>query len=102
MENRVRQHEAIRDDLLRIFRAANFEVATPQAGSYLFPKLPALQVDLLAFVRLLRVQANVTVTPGTEFGPSFTSSIRLNFSQDHAAAVDAAKRIVKMVDLYRL
>ncbi len=42
------------------------------------------------FVRLLRHQAGVTVTPGTEFAPGYSDSIRLNFSQDHVAAVTAA------------
>lgn len=101
MEKRIREHEAIRDELQRIFSAAGFFTATPQAGSYLFPQLPPLDVDLHTFVRLLRHQANVTVTPGTEFAPGITDSIRLNFSQDHAAAVAAIERIVKMVDLYR-
>ena len=101
MEERISEHEAIRDELLKIFRAANFLTATPQAGSYLFPQLPPLSVDLNTFVRLLRHQAEVTVTPGPEFAPAFSDSIRLNFSQDHAAAVAAAARIVKMVEVYR-
>jgi aspartate/methionine/tyrosine aminotransferase len=101
MENRIREHEAIRDELVKIFRAADFRTAIPQAGSYLFPQLPPLDVDMHTFVRLLRHQAGVTVTPGTEFGPGLGDSIRLNFSQNHAAAVAAAGRIVKMVDLYR-
>ena len=101
MEQRIREHEVIRDDLLKIFRAADFLTATPQAGSYLFPQLPPLDVDLQTFVRLLRHQAGVTVTPGTEFAPVLAESIRLNFSQDHAAAVAAAERIVKMVEIYR-
>jgi len=101
LADRVRAHEAIRDELLKIFRAANLPTATPQAGSYLFPKLPPLIVDLNTFVRLLRFQAGVTVTPGTEFAPHFIDSIRLNFSQDHKAAVAAANRIVMMVELYR-
>ena len=102
LENRIIEHEAIRDEILSVFTAAKLKTATPQAGSYLFPQLPKLCVDLYTFVRLLRHQANVTVTPGTEFGPDFNDSIRLNFSQDHTAAVAAAKRIVKMVELYSL
>lgn len=101
MEKRIREHEAIRDDLLKIFRAADFLTATPQAGSYLFPKLPPLDVEPKAFIRLLRHQAGITVTPGTEFAPGYRDSIRLNFSQDHAAAVAATERIVKMVEVYR-
>ncbi|WP_319526686.1 pyridoxal phosphate-dependent aminotransferase [uncultured Desulfosarcina sp.] len=101
MEKRIREHEAIRDELLKIFRAADFLTATPQAGSYLFPQLPPLDVEPNTFIRLLRHQAGVTVTPGTEFAPGYSDSIRLNFSQDHAAAVAATERIVKMVEVYR-
>ncbi len=100
MAGRIRVHEAIRDDLLKVFRDAGFATRTPQAGSYLFPTLPELAVGLRDFVRLLREQAGVIVTPGTEFGPH-PSSIRLNYSQDHAAAVAAAERIVQMAERYR-
>lgn len=101
MEKRVADHEAIRDNLLSIFRAGNLPTATPQAGSYLFPQLPELKVDLNTFVRLLRHQANVVVTPGTEFAPWSNNSIRLNFSQDHDSAVAAAARIVELVKIYQ-
>lgn len=101
MEHRIRDHEVIRDQLLTIFRDADFPTTTPQAGSYLFPQLPPLAINPKTFVRLLRQQAGVTVTPGPEFAPGFSDSIRLNFSQDHSAAVAAAKRIVKMVEIYR-
>lgn len=101
MDARISQHEAIRDDLLNVFRDAGFPTATSQAGSYVFPELPELVVSPEVFVRLLRVQAGVTVTPGSEFSPHTASSIRLNFSQDHAAAVAAAHRIVEMVERYR-
>ena len=101
MEKRILEHEAIRDELLRIFRASDLLTATPQAGSYLFPQLPPLDVEPSIFVRLLRYQAGVTVTPGTEFAPGYSDSIRLNFSQDHAAAAAATDRIVKMVEVYR-
>lgn len=102
LENRIREHEAIRDDLLEIFNAGNLHTPCPQAGSYLFPQLPPLGVDLHTFVHLLRHQANVVVTPGTEFDPDCTDSIRLNFSQDHTAAMAAAKRIVRMTEIYRI
>ncbi|MAM11854.1 MAG: aspartate aminotransferase [Rhizobiaceae bacterium] len=100
MDERIRQHQAIRDDLLAVFRSGGLDARAPQAGSYLFPTLPALSVGLQDFVRLLRHQASVIVTPGTEFGPH-PNSVRLNFSQDHAATVEAGKRIVEMVGRYR-
>ena len=102
MDERIRLHQAIRDDLLKVLRAVEgIEARTPQAGSYLFPSLPALAVATADFVRVLRHQAGVVVTPGTEFGPHSASSVRLNFSQDHAAAVNAVERMVELVGRYR-
>ncbi len=100
LKNRIKEHEIIRDELLQIFKSANLQTVTPQAGSYLFPQLPELTVSLHDFVRLLRIQSNVIVTPGSEFDPKCQDSIRLNFSQDYSNAVCAAKRILKMVKIY--
>ena len=77
------------------------QVRTPDAGSYLFPTLPKLSVSLTQFVSALRESASVTVTPGTEFSPYATDSVRLNFSQNHSDAVDAVGRIARVVDLLR-
>ena len=102
MEERTAQHEAIRDDLMKVFRSVpGLAIRAPQAGSYLFPRLPALSVPLHTFVKALRTQAAVTVTPGTEFSPDATGSVRLNFSQNHEAAVSAVERIAQMVDRYK-
>ncbi len=101
MQNRIAEHQAIRDDLVEVFGAAGLVTAAPQAGSYVFPTLPELSVSPEMFVRLLRHQADVTVTPGSEFASSTRASIRLNFSQDHKAAVAAAKRIVEMIERYK-
>ena len=102
MTNRIAQHQVIRDDLIEKLRAVEgFKVRTTEAGSYLFPQIPKLEVSINEFVKILRLQAGVTVTPGTEFGPQFTDSFRINFSQDHGAAVSAIDRVVKMVELYR-
>ena len=76
-------------------------MGTPEAGSYLFPRLPELRLPLHDFVAALRHQAQVVVTPGTEFSPESTASIRLNFSQNHADAVDAVRRIVTLIERYR-
>lgn len=103
MAERIVQHQAIRDDLLAVLRkTSGVTVRTPQAGSYIFPSLPELRLQPLDFVRALRVQAGVTVTPGTEFSLHTSNSIRFNYSQDHEAAVDAMKRTVKLIDRYRL
>ena len=102
MAERTAKHQAIRDDLVRIFRTVpGLPIRTPEAGSYLFPRLPRLTLPLHEFVRALRLQAAVTVTPGTEFSPDATDSVRLNFSQNHDAAVKAVERIAQMIARYR-
>lgn len=102
MARRIREHEAIRDDLLKVFRASEgIRVRTTEAGSYIFPRLPDLAVSGQQFVRILRLQADVIVTPGTEFSPFSGDCVRLNFSQDHAAAVAASERLVALVERYR-
>lgn len=102
MDDRIRQHQAIRDALLEVLRDVDGVFArTPQAGSYLFPRLPKLQLSYSDFVKVLRMQAGVIVTPGTEFSPNTENSVRLNFSQDHNAAVAAIKRLCELVERYR-
>jgi aspartate/methionine/tyrosine aminotransferase len=102
LQNRIAAHQAIRNDLLTVFRSIEgVEVRTPEAGSYLFPQLPPLSVPHAAFVRLLRTQASVIVTPGTEFSPHAAASIRLNFSQNRQRALRGAERIAAMVERYR-
>ncbi len=102
MEERIRQHQAIRDDLLRILRAIDgVSASTPRAGSYLFPRIPSLSLEPVGFVKVLRLQAGVTVTPGTEFSPHCADSVRLNFSQDRAAAVAAVERMAELIERYR-
>ena len=102
MVRRVAQHQTIRDELLSLLRACpGCSVRTTEAGSYLFLRLPRLDVTLEQFVKLLRKQAGVTVTPGTEFGPQFTDCIRMNFSQEPNAAARAVERIIIMIERYR-
>ena len=102
MEARVAAHQAIRDDILAAFaKIPGVRVRPAEGGSYLFPQLPPLTLSLQEFIGALRSQAHVIVTPGTEFGPQYTDSFRINFSQDHDAAVAAVERIGQMIERYR-
>jgi aspartate/methionine/tyrosine aminotransferase len=102
LDDRIRRHQAIRDDLLKILRGIDDAVVrTPAAGSYLFARLPRLTVSHADFVTILRLQAAVTVTPGLEFSPHAGDSVRLNFSQDRKAAVAAIERLAVLVERYR-
>lgn len=102
MVERIAQHQAIRDDIYALFSAAEgFQVRLPEGGSYLFPKIPKIDMNILDFTKTLRLQAAVSVTAGTEFGPQFTDCFRINFSQDHEAAVAAITRTIEIVNRYR-
>ena len=102
MERRIRDHRQIRDDILaEIAKHPGFWARPTEGGSYLFLKLPELKVDIFTFTRLCRAQANVTVTPGTEFGKQFDHFVRMNFSQDHDNAVSAVARICTLAERYK-
>ena len=103
LQQRIALHQEIRDALLAKLGAVDgLSARTPQAGSYLFPRLPELAVATLNFVTILRHQAGVIVTPGAEFGPHSTGSIRFNFSQDREAAVQAIERTCALIERYRM
>lgn len=102
MKERVAAHQAIRDDLLELFNAApGFSVRPTEGGSYIFPKVRGLTVSIGDLVKILRIQAHVTVTPGTEFGPEYTDCFRLNFSQDPKKAHDAIVRAIEIISRYQ-
>lgn len=102
MAARVAAHQEIRDAILEKLNAAPGVSAKPtEGGSYLFVSIPELDVSLHQFIRILRELANVTVTPGTEFGPQFTHQFRINFSQDKEKAVFAIERLLAVMDRYR-
>ena len=103
MAERVALHQAIRDEIYATLCAAyGFKTRLPEGGSYLFPKVPRIAVSLSEFTKALRLHADVIVTPGTQFGPQFTDSFRINFSQDHEAAVAAIRRTIEIVNRYRV
>lgn len=100
LEQRIADHAAIRDDLHAVFTGSgHLGTRRTECGSYLFLEVPAVAGRVDELVARLRSEAAVTVTRGPEFG-DFPDSVRLNFSQDHAAAVDAAHRIVGVVSAW--
>ncbi len=101
MAERIALHQAIRNDLLAKLKTVDgMAVRTPEAGSYLFPKLPPLSIDIADFIKALRFQASVVATPGSEFGPDSGSFVRLNFSQKHAEAIAAVDRMTTLIKRY--
>ena len=102
MAARVSAHCDIRNAILEVISKVPGVSARPtDGGSYLFVEIPELEVSLHQFIRIVREMANVTLTPGTEFGPQFLHQFRINFSQDKTRAVDAMKRVFAVMDRYR-
>lgn len=102
MEERIEQHQAIRDDLVDMLqKVKGVEVRATEGGSYLFVKLPEMKISMHDFIKVLRIKARVIVTPGTEFGPQFIDWVRINFSQNHNAAIGAIERTIKVMEWYR-
>ncbi len=102
MDKRIADHQAIRDMIIqKLSSVEGFLVRPTDAGSYLFPQLPPLDVDIQDFVKIVRELSDVTLTPGTEFGPQFTNHFRINFSQDYQAASAAIDRVLEIVKRYR-
>lgn len=102
MEERIAAHRDIRDELVALLRGVKgVRVRATEAGSYLFVSLPELTVGITDLTKIIRTLTNATVTPGTEFGPQFINSFRLNFSQDKDKALDAIRRALTVVERYR-
>lgn len=102
MEERVAAHQSIRDDLMQLFvKEDGITVRKTEGGSYIFPSVEGLKVEMGDFVKILRLQASVIVTPGMEFGPQFTKQFRLNFSQDPRTAHEAIERTIEVIKRYR-
>lgn len=103
IEQRIQAHRVIRDEILTKLQASQgVQARCTEAGSYLFVKFPPMAVSMADFIKILRQQANVIVTPGTEFGPQFADSFRLNFSQDQQKTLAAIDRILIMLERYRV
>jgi len=102
MTERIARHQAIRDELVALVRSTpGCLVRKTEGGSYIFPTLPPLDVSMNDFAKIVRQLTGVAITPGTEFGPQFTRSFRINFSQDHKAAIDAVRRVLQVMERYR-
>ncbi|WP_125143748.1 pyridoxal phosphate-dependent aminotransferase [Clostridium transplantifaecale] len=102
MENRVKNHQEIRDAIMEKLSGAPGVYARPsEGGSYLFITIPELDVSLHQFIRIAREMASVIVTPGTEFGPQYIHQFRINFSQNKENAAAAIERLLILMERYR-
>jgi len=74
-------YRARRDRLAAGLTAAGFELETPRAALYLFPKTPSwLSEDSREAARALLDEARIATVPGVVFGPEGEGHLRFSFS----------------------
>jgi N-succinyldiaminopimelate aminotransferase len=105
-EHVIANRALYRDKFMQVtpLLAEALEVALPDAGFYLWAKIPArLQLDDAAFAKALLAQYNVTVLPGSYLAREANginpgdNYIRMALVASTAECVEAAKRIVQFV-----
>ncbi|MCI6286765.1 aminotransferase class I/II-fold pyridoxal phosphate-dependent enzyme [Acidaminococcus fermentans] len=102
LKDRIAAHQAIRDNLIALVRShEGCSVRKTEGGSYIFPTLPPMDVSISDFAKIVRRLTGVIITPGTEFGPQFTHSFRVNFSQDPKNTHSAIDRVLQVMERYR-
>ena len=83
-----------RDRLVAGLRSAGFEIETPRAALYLFPKTPAwLPADSRAAARVLLDEAKVATVPGIVFGPEGEGHLRFSFSVSEEMVTGGAEAL---------
>lgn len=102
MTARTAKHKEIHDAIMEKLAGVPGVYARPaEGGSYLFIRIPELDISLHHFIRIVREMADVTVTPGTEFDPKCIWQFRINFSQDKDKAVAGIERLLQIMERYR-
>ncbi|HEX9148336.1 MAG TPA: aminotransferase class I/II-fold pyridoxal phosphate-dependent enzyme [Thermoanaerobaculia bacterium] len=87
-----------RDRLVEGLRAAGFELETPRAALYLFPKIPAsLGTDSRAAAVTLLDTARVATVPGLVFGPEGEGHLRFSFSVPEKTIEEGVEALMKGV-----
>lgn len=91
-----------RDALAAGLRAAGFELETPRAALYLFPKIPAsLGPGSAAAATALLDTRRVATVPGIVFGPEGEGHLRFSFSVSEET-IDGGVRALKATEAARM
>ncbi len=81
----------------RILTEAGFEVAKPEAGFYIFPKV---NIDSNIFSLKLLENEGIAVIPGSAFG-NFNDFIRISLTIDDQPLTNSLKRLVKYYEYFK-
>lgn len=92
LDERNAIYQRRRDTMLEACRALSMEVATPQAGLYLWLRVPAGFTSARFALELLE-HSGVAVTPGTNFGAGGEGYVRIALTVADAQIDEAATRL---------
>jgi LL-diaminopimelate aminotransferase len=81
-----------RDVMVEALRAAGMRVVVPEAGLYLWPRIPAGETSSAYALRLLNEIA-VAITPGTNFGSNGEGYLRVSLTAPDERIAEAARRL---------
>src|SRR6185437_2502797 len=85
-----------RDRVVAACRELGLETALPEAGLYVWPRVPAGQTSGQFALDLLD-QSAVAVTPGTNFGPGGEGYVRISLTAPDARVDEAVSRLKALV-----
>jgi LL-diaminopimelate aminotransferase len=89
-----------RDALVAACRALGMQVEVPQAGLYLWPRIPAGQASTDFALDLLE-RTGVAVTPGTNFGSGGEGYVRISLTVPDAQLEEAVARMSSAIGAAR-
>jgi LL-diaminopimelate aminotransferase len=96
LDERNAIYQRRRDRLVAACRGLGLETAIPEAGLYLWPRVPAEQSSGQFALDLLD-QAAVAVTPGTNFGAAGEGYVRISLTVSDARLDEAIARMEALV-----
>lgn len=89
----VKEYESRRNMLLEFLREHGLNFITPYGGFEVFVDIGKTGMDSERFTQELLRQVNVSVVPGTEFGPEGTGYVRIVFCAPASALKEGLDRI---------
>jgi LL-diaminopimelate aminotransferase len=92
LEQRNAIYQGRRDRLVAALRALGMEVNPPEAGLYLWPRIPAGMTSS-EFALALLDRADLAVTPGTNFGARGEGYVRISLTSPDARIDEAIARL---------
>ena len=92
LDRRNAIYQRRRDVIVAVCRALGMDVATPQAGLYVWPRIPGGATSV-EFAMDLLDRTGVAVTPGTNFGARGEGYVRISLTVPDAQLDEAVARL---------